>query len=119
MKRMQHVGTPSLWIAALALGGCSDTAWKGSTGPELVEISVSPRVIAVGEMAQAVAVPKNPDGTTISSSRARVAYSSADPSVASVERESGRITGVAPGRAVIFAAFGGSRAGDTVRVVAR
>ena len=107
--------------AAVVAAGCgSDLLSEPDTVADiLLEL---PRVVAVGERAQASAQAIGTNGRIIAASRVKVSFSSrnaAVATVATVSATSGMITGVAPGRAAIVAEANGMTVVDTVQVVAR
>ena len=104
-------------MAALLAGCGDDEFWGPRQAIESVEIAVSPNPIPVGGRAQAVGVARW-RGRAIAPRSARVSFSSGDPSVATIHPVTGAVTGIAPGRAALFAHAAGVQGADTVEVVA-
>jgi trimeric autotransporter adhesin len=104
-------------LSAAGTTGCSAEFWKGRPDVETVELTITPPRIAEGQTANANGIPRKGNGAAITSSRVRVAYSSSNPAVASVNSISGTITGIAPGEAVITAESQGKSDTETVTVV--
>jgi hypothetical protein len=113
----------SLGAAGVLAAGCGDDCGRLVDGCRRavaeVRVAVSPKVIAVGETAQANAIAYARDAGAISSSTLRFRYTARTPGVASVDAATGVVTGVAPGRAAIVAEARGGFAADSVVVVAR
>lgn len=104
-------------LSGAGVTGCSAEFWKGRPDVETVELTVTPPRIAEGQTANANGIPRKGNGAAITSSKVRVAYSSASPEIASVNAISGTITGIAPGKALITAESQGKTDTATVEVV--
>lgn len=101
---------PLVLAAAAVLAACAD-----STGPGVVEVTVSPSSVSlvVGATQKFVAVAKDADGNTVSG--ATVTWASSDAGVASVD-DSGLATGTGAGTAAITATISGVAGSSAVTV---
>lgn len=107
----------SALIAALvALAGCKGSEIVDPAVTTTVVVTSSPTQIAVGETAQASAVVKDQNGNPLSGKS--IAWTSLNPTIASVTPTGGVIRGVAPGTATIQGSVDGITGGATVQVVA-
>src|SRR5688572_29050718 len=84
---------------------------------DLVTVTVDPDSIDVGGRATALAVVQDASGRVLAESR--VAWTSGNPAVATVDRSSGAITGMAPGQTAIIASVKGRRGQTTLTVLPR
>lgn len=107
----------ALFVALIAAGPTGCEWLKGRPDVDHVDVSVQPTVIAEGQNATANGVPKKDDGTAISSSKVRVTYSTSDAAVATVNSQTGTVTGVAPGKAQIIATSQNKSGSATIEVV--
>jgi uncharacterized protein YjdB len=109
-------GLGAFLLATLVLGtGCH---WiTGVPDVTRVEVAVSPKTLAVGQLgvANGVAIGKN---GPITSTKIRVAYTSSDPSVATVNSVSGSIVAVGEGTTEITASTRG-KSGTATLVVGK
>ena len=107
------VGAPVLWLAGC--GGTDSPAGPDYT-PVAWTVTVSPTesmLLSIGETQQLTATVTDQTGSTTSG--LSVAWSSSDPSVASVS-EAGLVTAVAPGAASIVATSGTTLGGASINV---
>ncbi len=98
----------------LATSGCSFLT--GLPNVDRVDVTVNPDSIVAGARALASATTID-NNKPFTSTKLRTAFSSSDPSVATVNAATGEITGVAPGTAVISATTRGKTGSDTIRVL--
>jgi hypothetical protein len=104
-------------LALLLIGG----ACKGTDGTEplvttSVQVTSTSTTIAVNETAQASAIVKDQNGNALKGKS--IAWSSLNPSVATVNATTGQIKGVAPGNATIQGSVDGVTGTATITVIA-
>jgi hypothetical protein len=102
-------------LALLLIGAC-----KGSDGVEplvttSVQVSSTPNQISVNETAQASAIVKDQNGNPLTGKN--IAWTSLNPSVATVNPTSGQIRGVSPGNATIQGTVEGVTGTATITVL--
>jgi uncharacterized protein YjdB len=114
-RRLRVQAVLTVIMLVLTTTGCE---WiKGRPDVERIDVSVQPDTIVEGEAAQAIGLARDDGGSTISSAKVRVRYSSSDASIATVNPENGVVTGIAPGTTEIFGEAQGKRGSAEVTVV--
>jgi hypothetical protein len=122
---MSVAGVISRWAgvsvavsAALAVGSCGDGRGDG-TGPDPIDavatviVTPSPATVDIGATIQLNATVLNGLGETV---HVAVEWSSSAPSIASIDEDTGLVTGVSEGVAVATASARGITGGATVHV---
>ncbi len=104
---------------ALIIAGASCKSGDGGTGPLVaasISVSASPTEISVNETAEASAIVKDENGNPLQGKA--VAWSSLNPTIATVNATTGQIKGVAPGNATIQGSADGVTGTAPISVVA-
>jgi len=120
----RHLGarTVATWIvvvaAVAAVGACNSDSAVGVSVLDrvaLIAVSLSSTRLTIGQTEQASVTLKNSSGVTLNGSK-RVAWSSANSAIASVDASSGMVTGVSVGSTIITASAQGASGSATVDV---
>ena len=120
----RHLGarTVATWIvvvaAVAAVGACNSDSAVGVSVLDrvaLIAVSLSSTRLTIGQTEPASVTLKNSSGVTLNGSK-RVAWSSANSAIASVDASSGMVTGVSVGSTIITASAQGASGSATVDV---